>query len=82
MNHSATAVSNLPWKEKQSSTKFKELLYRKGIRCMCSIKTERHKNAEKQNDLVLTKYFVVVIDYHNLDGFGILWSNHRDSAEY
>lgn len=49
---------------------------------MCSVKTERHKNAEKKNDFVLTMYSVVVIDYHNLDGSGVLWSNHRDSAEY
>lgn len=34
MNHSATAVSNLPWKEEQSSTKFKELVYGKGMGSM------------------------------------------------
>lgn len=49
---------------------------------MCSIKTEGHKNPEKQNDLVLMKYSVVVIDYHHLDGSGVMWSNHRASAEY
>lgn len=38
---------------------------------MCSIKTERHKSAEKQNYFVLTKYSVVVIDYHHLDGSGL-----------
>lgn len=49
---------------------------------MCSIKTEIHKNAEKLNDLVLTKYSVVVIAYDHLDGSGVMWSNHRDSSEY
>lgn len=45
-------------------------------------KNRKTKNAEKQNDLVLTSYSVVVIDYHHLDGSGVMWSNHRTRAEY
>lgn len=51
---------------KQSSTKFKELLYRKEMEYTYSMR-KRHNIPEKRNDLeVLSKYSIMVTSYHHL----------------